>query len=354
MSGSPSRPEPNEADESTPLADLSDLTDHPLWSGMADGLAVVDGDGVLLAVNEPFERLFGYDDGELTGQSVDVLVPSPSRSGHAELRARYAANPHVRTMGASRLLEGKRRDGDLFPLNISLSPITVDGARLTLAAVRDLTDRIEVEADRAREQRLRAIADDHDRIARDLHDSVIQHLFAVGLRLQGLPGRVDDPAVSQTVTESVDAIDAVIAQIRQTIHGLRPPPATSSPRSLQAGVLSVIAEMEEVLPSSPSISFEGAIGDVDPAVLTNLLPTVREALANVAHHARASTVAIAVTVGDDVTVEVVDDGVGLAPGQRRSGLANLEARAKALGGAMTTEANEPTGLRLTWRVPNPG
>lgn len=345
-------PGPDHAETSAGPAGLDALTGHVLWNGVADGLAVVAGDGTLLATNPAFEQLFGYEAGGLIGVSVDLLVPETARFGHAELRSGYVASPHVRSMGASGLLEGQRRTGELFPLNVSLSPVSIDGQTLTLAAVRDLTARMAVEVDRAREQRLRAIADDHDRIARDLHDSVIQHLFAVGLRLQGLPARVDDPAVTRVVNESVDAIDSVIARIRQTIHGLRPAAEPEIPKSVQAKVLDIVGDMEDALPTAPVIRFEGAATtDVDPAVLANLLPTVREALANVAHHAQATTVTVTVSIGDHVVLEVADDGVGLGPDHRRSGLANLEARAKALGGTMSTEPNQPTGLRLRWSVP---
>lgn len=331
---------------------VNELAEHPLWIGNADGLLIVDPSGAVVAANPSFSKLFGYAPDEVTALSVESLVPEAFRGAHQALRDGYVAAPQIRNMGASRLLEAQRQDGNRFPVNVSLSPLEADGVTYTLAAVRDLTARIAVEQDRANEQRLRAIADDHDRIARDLHDSVIQHLFAIGLRLQGIPARVDDPTVQRAVEESVDEIDVVIARIRSTIHGLRATEVPDRPQTVQGKILDVIGQMAESLPSSPSVTFEGSVdGITDPALIENLLPTIREALSNVAKHAQASAVSVVIAAGEDLVLLVTDNGRGMADDPERSGLANLEARATGLGGTMRTWQNEPSGVRLEWRVP---
>lgn len=330
---------------------LEDFLSHPLWVSAADGLAVVAEDGTMLAVNKPFEQLFGYDQADLVGKPVEILVPETDRDAHLDQRRRYGAKPQTRLMGASRLLEGRKRTGEQFALTIALSPVMIDDAQVTIVGVRDMTGRLAVEAERAEAQRRRMQAEDHDRIAKELHDSVIQQLFALGLRLQGLPARVSDEFVAGAIEESVDAIDSVIGELRTAIYGLRTP--VEPDRRVRAKVLDVVAEMEHVLPEPPTVRFEGpGTQSVDGAVLAALLPSLREALANVGRHAEADHVTVLVSVGDEVLFEVADDGIGLPGDVERSGLAHLEARAKVLGGTLQTEPNEPHGLILRWRVPN--
>ena len=329
--------------------DIHELTDHPLWSAGADGLAAVDSSGVILDANDAFERLFNFDGGAV-GRSVEECVPPGARERHVELRAQYDERPATRSMGASRFLQGQRADGELFPITISLSPIETDDGVVTLVAVRDLTDRMAAESARAEAQRRQSIAEDHDRIARELHDRVIQHLFAVGLRLQGLPARIDDPMVVDVIDDSVDAIDSVITEIRSTIHGLRRD--RDNDRSARMQILDVTGQMGSAAGDPASVRFVGDVdGGIDSAVLADLLAVLREALSNARRHADASNVEVTVTVDADIELRIADDGSGLPDGVSRSGLANMEARATALGGKLHLESAEPSGLVVRWVVP---
>lgn len=331
-------------------ATLDEITSHILWNSTADGLAVVCSDGIIAAANGVFEKLFGFDPGEATGFQVDALVPTNSRDAHAQHRADFHDAPSIRSMGASRLLEGCRRNGQRFPVNVSLSPAEIDGEIFAVVAVRDLTERVAVEAQRSDAERRRSIAEDHDRIGRELHDTVIQHLFALGLRLQGLPALLDDDRSITIVNESVDTIDSVIGQIRSSIHGLRTTDVGQI--SLRERVVAVTQEMSELLPDNPSLQFLGDFdGYVDTAVASNLIPVLREALSNVGRHANATSLTVLLSVGSDVELEVRDDGTGIPNNVERSGLANMATRAHALGGSFTSETAERMGTVIRWSVP---
>lgn len=332
--------------------DLSALTNHVLWQSTADGLAVVEQDGSITAVNGPFESLFGFAPNTAVGTHVDALIPDAAQEEHARHRSDFHGAPSVRSMGASRLLEGRRCDGSLFPVNVSLSPAEVGGNAVVVAAIRDLSERVAVEADRAEAERRRSIAEDHDRIGRELHDTVVQHLFALGLRLQGLPGLLDDEHASRVINDSVDTIDSVIAQVRSSIHGLRR--GTAEEVGFREQVLAVVSEMDEMLPSTPTVEFGGSHETPpDGAIVANLLPVLREALSNAGRHSGASAVWVKVATGPDVTLEVIDNGSGLPVSIERSGLANIATRAHALGGTFEISQADPTGTHLCWRVPNP-
>ncbi|MEZ5117798.1 MAG: GAF domain-containing protein [Candidatus Nanopelagicales bacterium] len=210
-------------------------------------------------------------------------------------------------------------------------------------------------AEARREHERLVVYEDRDRIARDLHDLVIQRVFATGMMLQGVsrvPGTPD--AVKERVSRAVDDLDATIKEIRQTIFALHEPvegPATG----LRGRVLREAAQSASTLGFSPAVRFAGPVDSLVPSgVADHLVAAVREALSNAARHARAGRAEVLVQIEDnDVVLRVTDDGVGMpVAGGRRSGITNLLVRAEALGGSCLVErADEDGGTRLVWRVP---
>lgn len=199
--------------------------------------------------------------------------------------------------------------------------------------------------DRARSELL----EDRDRIARDMHDNVIQRLFATGMSLQSA-APASTPEVRAKLDRAVDELDAAIADIRHTIFALHRVPDA---RPLSAEIATVCGDAAVTLGFSPELRMSGPLAEVPEAVAPELVAVVREALSNVARHAAASTVTVAVDVADAVSVTVTDDGRGLPEGVRRSGLCNLARRAEGRGGTFTTGPGVAGGTRLHWRVPLP-
>jgi signal transduction histidine kinase len=207
-----------------------------------------------------------------------------------------------------------------------------------------------------REQERLAVLEDRDRIGRDLHDLVIQRLFATGMMLQGasrLAG--SDSDVSARIERAVSELDATILEVRSTIFALHEGRA-DEPTGLRGRVLRELAQAAHTLGYEPTIRFDGPIDSVvTDDVAEHVVAAVREALSNVARHAKATWARVSLSVDDaDVVLIVTDNGVGLKHQEgRRSGLANLASRAERLGGSCITEPAEPTGggTRLTWRAP---
>ncbi len=201
-----------------------------------------------------------------------------------------------------------------------------------------------------------AVHADRDRIARDLHDLVIQRLFATGMALESatrlIPGRPEE--ASARVQRAVDDLDTTIRELRSTIYGLQVP--QDERPSLRALLLQAVDAATQQLGFAPSLRLSGLLDTaVPPDVAEHLLAAVREALSNVARHARASRVEVVVAVRDaGLVLQVDDDGVGLPPGPRRSGLANLGSRADELGGQLVVTSEPDEGTRFSWRVPLPG
>jgi signal transduction histidine kinase len=196
-----------------------------------------------------------------------------------------------------------------------------------------------------------ALLEDRERIARDLHDTVIQRLFATGLRLQGAARLAQRPEVADRILQAVDDLDLTVKHIRTAIFGLE-----ASRRAANAGlrqrVLSLASESAGALGFEPHILFDGQLDTVAEDRALELLAVLREALTNVARHAGAGRVDVEVTANGDLVLRVVDDGRGL--GQRRpggKGLANMEARAARLGGSLLAKPGQEAGTVVEWRVP---
>jgi len=197
------------------------------------------------------------------------------------------------------------------------------------------------------DQILLAQAEDRDRIAGDLHDHVIQELFALGMKLQGHAAR-SDRATAARVNGYIDTLDEVIKKIRASIFGLQQP--GQPPASLQARVMEIVDEHSAQLGFTASVSFTGAPGPgLDETLIHDILAVTREALSNCARHARATAVTVALTLQDGlITLEVTDNGRGLGTPARSSGLASMRRRAENNGGTLQITAPDGGGTRLTW------
>ena len=198
------------------------------------------------------------------------------------------------------------------------------------------------------------LVEDRERIARDLHDTVIQRLFAAGMSLQGAVRlvRSDPDAAVARVEGAVNDLDLTVKHIRTAIFGLEQEHVDAN--GLRTRVLSLVGEAAGALGTEPRVLLDGPLDTgLDPRIGTELLATLREALSNIARHARAVRVDVEVLVEEDVCLRVVDDGIGppAAGVPRGKGLANMEARASALGGTLELRAGNPAGTVLEWRVP---
>lgn len=199
------------------------------------------------------------------------------------------------------------------------------------------------------DQRLLAVFEDRDRIGRDLHDLVIQRLFAVGLGLQGTVRLVDRPEVAARLDQAVDDLDATIKDIRRAIFGLS---SVDTAADVQAEVTRLVDRAAATLKFRPSLRFEGPVRTlVTPEVAPDLLAVLAEALSNASRHAEATSIEVVVEVGEDVVLTVRDDGRGMESTGAESGLANIRVRAEQRGGTLVIDSASGSGTTLIWSVP---
>jgi PAS domain S-box-containing protein len=480
-----------------------------LLTASPDAVVVVDEEGIVQSASPAVAKLFGYQPEELVGEAVELLLPDTLRQSHARYRRSFSHQPVARSMGADLDLRGRRSDGSVFPVDVSLAPTMVDGKLRVGAFVRDATTRrggetllhhvsrisraalageapdtlFSLTAEGARDLlgdttawiavlpapnaaelivaaasgngadellgstvdatssiAARAMAGsvpftiedmscepdvmpqaraaglgpglyvpmlaetgpvgalvvargsncrpfdpaelaaaegfasaaavvlalgrsrqsldelkmmgEQDRIGRDLHDTVIQRLFALGMGLQGAERLAEGP-VRERVTATVEGIDEVIKEIRETIFDLGHPGAMASP--VRHELREVIAEATSVLGFAPRLALKGPVeSEITPAVVPQMAAVVREALSNVARHAKASAVDVVVQASNgSVVLTVSDDGIGpSSTGSAGHGVENMATRAEQLGGTFSLRRRTPSGTLLTWTVPS--
>lgn len=353
-------------------AALAEITAALLSGEGEDPLAVVV-DAVAAAVDAEVVTLVRpRDDGELYVQAV--RGEGADRVGGAVLEAHNALVAQAIESGAPVVADGV--GGGSNPLHRELGPTVVvplsadgralgalsiarpvGGTRFTSADIEMASDfarqsSLAIEFARARRDRQQLeLVEDRTRIARDLHDHVIQRLFGAGLALQSTAALVGGPAAAR-IAEQIEAIDGAIAEIRTAIFTLQARPA-ERPR-LRHRVLDVVAEAGGALGWSPRLGFTGAVDLlVEDDLVDDVVAVVREGLTNVARHARATTAEVRVeTEGERLTVSIEDDGAGM-PAQltRASGTSNLAERAERRGGSLDFHPRPGGGTRLEWSVP---
>jgi signal transduction histidine kinase len=212
-----------------------------------------------------------------------------------------------------------------------------------------------VEFARASEDRQRlAVYQDRDRIARDLHDLIIQRLFATGMGLQAAMARVHDASLHAKLSSYVDDLDATIHDVRKTIFSLQE--ADDRPSGLRGEILRTVEGVGSVLGHDPHLSMRGPLDSAVPdSVRPDLLAVLNEGLTNVARHAHAEHTEVSVTVDIErrtVTLVVADDGIGPGPGDvHGQGTVNMPARASKLGGTWVLRPGAEGGTTMIWTVP---
>jgi PAS domain S-box-containing protein len=327
-------------------------TYRAIFEASPDGVLLVDGSGVIREVNAAAEDIFGYPADELTGQSVDLLVPEAVRDLHASHRSHYMEDPHPRPMGIGMELRGRRKDGSDFPVEISLSPLDFgEGRALVIATVRDVTQRRRLRDFSA--GALRASEDERRRIARELHDDTAQRLASLLVQLRLLE-RADEEDRERLFEELRRQLVEAADSVRQIARALRPPELEDS------GVALALRAHARSLQERTGLQVELAIEPVDHLLGRDsqlvLYRIVQEALSNVLRHAGVSSALVQVRSENDLVVALVEDqGLGFEAGRPQTlqglGVLGMQERATMVGGDVRVESSPGQGTRVLVRIP---
>ena len=323
-------------------------------------LRVPDTDDVIVeaAVGDDADELAGHRfamSATISGEAIETGEPILLRSG-ADANAGIT-QLEVATGGPIMVvpLVGTGRPVGALSLTrrAGKSAFTAADLAMTTAFANHASVAVELSAVRADQQRV-ALLEDRDRIARDLHDHVIQQLFSTGLSLEGVAARlVSNDAAAEKIRTLVGDLDGTIRQIRTSIFELRGPLAGAGATGVRSRVLDLVAELAAGLGFAPSVSFVGPVdSDIGGELGDDVVACVREALTNVVKYAQAHSVTVEVSSkGGQATVQVCDDGIGITDTARRSGLANLRSRAERWAGSFDVLARPAGGTELVWKAP---
>jgi signal transduction histidine kinase len=331
-------------------------------------LAVPDDDGQRLTIT--------YAEGDGADATRGLLLPAGNSlsgrvlaGGEALTADDYAADERVAS--AARAVMSHIGPAIVFPLGVpgnvrgvltvgrrhGALPLPPAQASLVASFAAQAGVALELAARRADIERL-SLYEDRDRIARDLHDLVIQRLYATGMSLEGTMPMISRPEVRSRISNAVDAMDDTIKDIRATIFALQARDHADSQPDVRGSIVGLVEEMTPMLGFDPSLRLGAGLREqVTAGIAEQMLAALREALSNAARHAGASQVDVTVEVSayGMLAVQVIDDGTGIPAGDHRSGLRNLAGRADKLGGELllgpAREDPDRPGTRLEWRVP---
>jgi two-component system, LuxR family, sensor kinase FixL len=326
--------------------------------GAVDAIVTIDDRGIIESVNPSTERLFGYARHELVGRNVSMLMPSPYREEHDEYLRRYLATGHARIIGIGRELIGRRKDGQTFPLHLSISEVHLEKGRLFTAIIHDISERRRLER-----QVLEAVAEEQRRMGRELHDGVCQNLVGAALGISVLARQLalNSPAAAADAERLAELVRRTAAQARDLSHGLAP--LDVSAEGLTTALRKLAQQVTET--SGVECTFDddpeaaAAIAMQGAGTANHLYRIVQEAVSNAIRHGRSTRVQVAVSAAgrEELVLNIRDNGRGFPrrPG-RGLGLQTMAYRARMIGGAISVGAANGGGTIVTCnlhRLPAP-
>jgi two-component system CheB/CheR fusion protein len=331
----------------------ADLPIQELIDTAPDGFVVVDEGGLIVFANQTVEHLFGFEPKELLGSPVSLLIPERFHGVHSDHRTSYMKDPRVRPMGLGLDLVGRRKDGSEFPVEISLSPLKTPERTLYTAIVRDISERKTMEDERLSLEMQLETERERDRIAMDLHDGIMQDIYASSLGLELALGAGDASA------ETIEGIERVIDQLQTVVRNIRSYIFDLRPREFNGNLSEAVSSLAHEFQQNSQVATEVEISaSAEPSLATSLTVynIAHESLSNIQRHAQAELVKIKLAVNEGSGhLLIVDDGVGFElgsdQGQSHRGLRNMFARARSIEGELELDSSPGNGTRLSLRFP---
>ena len=311
-----------------------------------EGIITIDERGVIESFNPSAEKIFGYGANEAIGQNVKLLMPEPFRHEHDGARKNYPQTGRAKIIGIGREVMGRRKDGAIFPMDLSVSEVKLANRRMFTGFVRDITERKQLE-----QEIIEVSNREQQRIGQDLHDGLCQELAGIQLMCEVLGQKLSAKSKSESkqVGEIAEHIREAISHTRKLARGL-------SPVELEAnGFMSALSELAGNVKQLFHIEcrFEPAVSVAirDNVAATHLYRIVQESINNAVKHGRAKRVVISLKPsGDKIALTISDDGAGFSNEIKKGGgmgLHIMKYRAGVLNAALEVRSAIGAGATVT-------
>jgi PAS domain S-box-containing protein len=309
-----------------------------------DAIVTIDYRGIIQSANAATAKMFGYAHGELIGQTVNQLMPSPHRESHDGYIARYLQTAEKKIIGTTREIDAQRKDGSIFPTELSVSEI--EHLKLFTGIHRDLTERKQLERDV-----VEAASLEQRRIGQDLHDSVAQELTALSLLMNDLSESVQESSpVARKLTHRIaQGLERSQRELRIVLRGLLPVAVDSS------GLMAALSDLADRIDLQQKVACRfdcpEPVSVADNLTATQIFLIAQEAVQNAVRHAKSQQIRITLNQKDGgVFLAVEDDGVGMPASSLESsglGMRIMRNRAAIIGANLTIQPAQPTGTLVT-------
>jgi len=345
--------DPNAAGTSTPSTVEMALHDSEerlrgILQTAVEGIITIDEHGIMESVNPAARKLFGYTWHEMVGQNVNILMPEPYSSEHGHYLGNYLRTGKAKIIGIGREVVGRRKDGSLFPMELSVGEVRLAGERFFTGIVRDISERKRLEKEvleiSDREQR---------RIGQDLHDDLCQHLAGIGLMSEVLEQKLAGKAKPESAEAGriAENVRGAIEQTRRLARGLSPLEAESA--DLMTALAELASNTTETFHVRCRFRAENPVNIADAAVSTHLYRIAQEAVSNAIRHGGADEIAISLEAGALETVlSISDNGTGFAEPKEDNqgmGLRIMKYRAGMIDGLLEVGQANGKGVMVMCR-----
>lgn len=341
-----------ELDQRLAEAALSDSEERlrAIFDTAVEGILTIDEGGLIESMNPAAEKIFGAPAKNLIGQNINVLMPQPYKRNHDRYLANYLRTGHAKIIGIGREVVGQRRDGSVFPMDLSVGEVRLSGRRLFTGIVRDITERKQLEKEiieiSDREQR---------RVGQDLHDGLCQHLAGIELFCQSLEEDLMEQAPEKAVQarEIARHVRDAITQTRGLAHGLSPIDLDSD--GLPNALRELAVNIENFAKVRCRVVLDETVSAIENSVATHLYRIVQEATHNALRHGKATDMTINLHRRDSrIELRITDNGSGLPEPPRPAsgmGLRIMRFRAGMIGGTLDLGRGEEGGTMVVCQFP---
>ena len=325
-----------------------------------DGIITIGEEGYIESFNQAAEEIFEYAEEEVLGKNINILMPEPYRSEHDSYLKSYLETGRRQIIGIGREVEGRRKDGSVFPMDLAVSEVQLNGRRLFTGIVRDISERRRLER-----EILEASEQERRRIGHDLHDNLGQQLTGIGLLSRGLARKL----ASREAPEAADAaeIEHLVKEADEQARGLARGlvPVDVEAKGLAAALRRLAAHTERLFEVQCTFREVGSAAVHDSTAAMHLYRIAQEAVNNAAKHGKASRIAVMLASGRErLRLRIKDDGVGFPETESQKhesqvggmGVRTMHHRARMIGASLEIQSTrgEGTAVTCTMRSQAPG